>query len=72
MYSKAYRWVAEMEEIAAFLDEDAASSTMYSGMARLYERLATGEAKTSRSAERELEALSDFCAQNPEPRSKAG
>jgi putative dehydrogenase len=71
MYSKAYRWVAEMEEIAAFLDEDPASSTMYSGMARLYERLAAGEAKTSRSAARELEALTDFCAESQEPRSKA-
>jgi 3-hydroxyisobutyrate dehydrogenase-like beta-hydroxyacid dehydrogenase len=40
MYSKAYRWVAEMEEIAAFLGEDAAAASVYEGLARLFERLA--------------------------------
>lgn len=37
MYGKAYRWVAEMEEIAGFVPDDAA---IYDGAARLYERLA--------------------------------
>jgi 3-hydroxyisobutyrate dehydrogenase-like beta-hydroxyacid dehydrogenase len=41
MYSKAHRWVAEMEEIAEFLGEDKAAATMFGGLARLYERLAT-------------------------------
>ncbi len=40
MFPKAYRWVAEMEEIAEFLAGDAAASQIYLGMARLYERLA--------------------------------
>ncbi len=40
MYSKAYRWVAEMEEIASFAGEDAATREMYTGIARLYEKLA--------------------------------
>ena len=40
MFSKAYRWVAEMEEIAAFQDADPASHDIYMGIARLYERLA--------------------------------
>ncbi|SED89556.1 3-hydroxyisobutyrate dehydrogenase [Rhizobiales bacterium GAS191] len=40
MYPKAYRWVAEMEEIAEFLGEDQAAATMFQGLARLYERLA--------------------------------
>jgi putative dehydrogenase len=40
MYPKAYRWVAEMEEIAAFLGEDAASASMFQGLARLFERIA--------------------------------
>jgi 3-hydroxyisobutyrate dehydrogenase-like beta-hydroxyacid dehydrogenase len=41
MYPKAYRWVAEMREIAAFLDEDKAAAMMFEGAAQLYARLAT-------------------------------
>ena len=41
MYPKAYRWVAEMREIAAFLDEDKAAAMMFEGAAQLYDRLAT-------------------------------
>src|SRR5580693_10589246 len=41
MYSKAYRWVAEMEEIAQFVGEDPAARKFYEGAAQLYERLAT-------------------------------
>jgi hypothetical protein len=40
MYSKAYRWVAEMDEIAAFVGEDEAAHAILGGAARLYERLA--------------------------------
>ena len=40
MYSKAYRWIAEMEEIAAFVGDDAAAASILEGTARLYERLA--------------------------------
>jgi 3-hydroxyisobutyrate dehydrogenase-like beta-hydroxyacid dehydrogenase len=40
MYAKAYRWVAEMDEIAAFTGEDAAARTMFDATARLYEQLA--------------------------------
>jgi 3-hydroxyisobutyrate dehydrogenase-like beta-hydroxyacid dehydrogenase len=40
MYSKAYRWIAEMDEIAAFVGEDAAAGSIFDGAARLYERLA--------------------------------
>jgi 3-hydroxyisobutyrate dehydrogenase-like beta-hydroxyacid dehydrogenase len=40
MYPKAYRWVAEMREIAAFLDEDKAAAMIFEGAAQLYERLA--------------------------------
>src|SRR5258708_35386767 len=42
MYPKAYRWVAEMEEIAAFSGGDLAAQQIYRGLARLYERLAEG------------------------------
>ena len=44
MYPKAYRWVAEMEEIAAFAGDDAATRQIYQGIAALYARLAQDEA----------------------------
>ncbi len=40
MPPKAYRWVAEMEEIAAFIGEDFAEHRIYEGAAGLYARLA--------------------------------
>jgi putative dehydrogenase len=40
MYQKAYRWVAEMEEIADFLQGDPPAAEMFRGAAALYERLA--------------------------------
>ena len=41
MYPKAYRWVAELEEISAFVGNDHAEHEMLEAAARLYERLAT-------------------------------
>ncbi|MBV8915836.1 MAG: NAD(P)-dependent oxidoreductase [Acetobacteraceae bacterium] len=43
MIPKAYRWVAEMREIAAFLDGDPAGAAMFEGAAELYERIAQAE-----------------------------
>lgn len=40
MPPKAYRWVDEMEEIAAFLGDDGAGAGIYDGAARFYERIA--------------------------------
>lgn len=40
MLPKAYRWVAEMREIAAFLGPDDPAALMFEGAARIYERLA--------------------------------
>jgi len=40
MYSKAYRWIAEMEEIAGYLEADPAGETMFDGAARLYAQVA--------------------------------
>jgi 3-hydroxyisobutyrate dehydrogenase-like beta-hydroxyacid dehydrogenase len=40
MYSKAYRWVAELDEIAAFVGEEFAENEMLGAAARLYERIA--------------------------------
>lgn len=40
MFPKAYRWVAEMEEIAGFLHEDPQGATMFRALADLYRRIA--------------------------------
>jgi putative dehydrogenase len=37
---KAYRWVAEMEEIARFIGKPAAGGEMFEGVARLYDTIA--------------------------------
>jgi L-threonate 2-dehydrogenase len=56
MYAKAYRWVAEMEEIAEFLGEDEAAATMFRGLSRLYERLAADH----RGGKGEIGAIESF------------
>jgi 3-hydroxyisobutyrate dehydrogenase-like beta-hydroxyacid dehydrogenase len=58
MYSKAYRWVAEMEEIAAFVGEDPAAAMFYQGAAQLYERIA----QDFEGANKETAMLDAFCA----------
>jgi 3-hydroxyisobutyrate dehydrogenase-like beta-hydroxyacid dehydrogenase len=40
MYSKAYRWVAELEEISAFVGKDHPEHAMLEAAARLYENIA--------------------------------
>jgi 3-hydroxyisobutyrate dehydrogenase-like beta-hydroxyacid dehydrogenase len=40
MYSKSYRWVAEMDEIAAFVGKDRPEQAMLEAAARLYENIA--------------------------------
>jgi len=56
MFPKAYRFVAEMEEIAEFVGEDAASREMYEGYAKLYARLAAD----LDGDKREIGALAEF------------
>src|SRR5262245_14206726 len=61
MFPKAYRFVAEMEEIAEFVGEDPAARQMYEGYAQLYERLAAdldGDKK-------EIDALAAFTQRKP-------
>jgi putative dehydrogenase len=55
MFPKAYRWVAEMEEIAGFTGSDA-ERDMYEAIATLYERLAQDQA----GAKDEISALASF------------
>jgi putative dehydrogenase len=45
MYDKAYRWVAEMEEISDFLEQNPPSRDIYAAIARLYAHLAEAEAE---------------------------
>ncbi len=45
MYDKAYRWVAEMEEISAFLEKNPPSHDIYAAIARLYDDLAAQHAE---------------------------
>ena len=40
MPPKAYRWVAEMHEIADFVGEDPAAHELYTGAAHFYEEIA--------------------------------
>jgi L-threonate 2-dehydrogenase len=40
MPAKAYRWVAEMEEIAGFVGDDPAARELYEGAAHFYQRIA--------------------------------
>ena len=40
MFPKAYRWVAEMEQIAAFIADGDAGAAIYEGAARLFEAIA--------------------------------
>jgi putative dehydrogenase len=55
MFPKAYRWVAEMEEIADF-SGDPATAELYRGIAGLYRRLSEDVAGPNR----DTEALKDF------------
>jgi 3-hydroxyisobutyrate dehydrogenase-like beta-hydroxyacid dehydrogenase len=57
MYAKAYRWVAEMEEIADFTGEDAASGALFAAAAQFYQRIAADEAGEGK----ETGALTEFC-----------
>ena len=40
MPAKAYRWIAEMQEVAGFVGDDSAARELYEGAAHLYERIA--------------------------------
>jgi 3-hydroxyisobutyrate dehydrogenase-like beta-hydroxyacid dehydrogenase len=69
MPPKAYRWVAEMEEIADFLDGDPAAQAMYRGIARFYQAIAAAvDAPKPDDAVAQLEA---FCAEREEKRKSA-
>jgi putative dehydrogenase len=57
MHGKAYRWVAEMEEIAAFIGPEHTGDGLYQSAARLYERIAAD----FEGPRTETSALNSFC-----------
>jgi len=57
MLPKAYRWIAEMREIAAFLGPDDPAAMMFEGAARVYERLAADRAGSRALSETLLAAV---------------
>jgi putative dehydrogenase len=61
MPPKAYRWVAEMEEIGVFLDGIAGGRNAFEAIARLYEQIAAVQAQP-RQADDMVGQLELFCA----------
>jgi 3-hydroxyisobutyrate dehydrogenase-like beta-hydroxyacid dehydrogenase len=57
MYDKAYRWVAEMEEIADFHGEGRPAADIYQAIARHYEFLAKEEAAKSTAPDNAIKTL---------------
>jgi L-threonate 2-dehydrogenase len=57
MPPKAYRWVAEMQEIAGFVGDDPAASELYEGAAHFYERFAEDFENGDKKAAAELAAF---------------
>jgi L-threonate 2-dehydrogenase len=61
MPPKAYRWVAEMQEIAGFVGDDPAARELYEGAAEFYERFAEDFA----AGKKDAAALAAFLSKTP-------
>jgi 3-hydroxyisobutyrate dehydrogenase-like beta-hydroxyacid dehydrogenase len=61
MPPKAYRWVAEMHEIAGFVGEDPTAHELYEGAAHFYERIA----EDFDGGKKDVTALTEFLGKNP-------
>ena len=57
MYDKAYRWVAEMEEISDFLEENPPSRDIYAAVALLYDFLAAAQAEAQPGSDNAIGTL---------------
>jgi L-threonate 2-dehydrogenase len=57
MYDKAYRWVAEMQEISDFLEQNPASRDIYAAVARLYGDIATAYDEKAPGADNAVKML---------------
>jgi hypothetical protein len=60
MPPKAYRWVAEMHEIAGFVGDDPAAHELYEGAAQFYERFA----EDFEADKKDTAALAGFLGKN--------
>ena len=60
MPPKAYRWVAEMHEIAGFVGEDPTAHELYEGAAHFYERIA----EDFDGNKKDVKALTEFLSKN--------
>jgi len=61
MVPKAYRWIAEMEEIGAFVGPPGTEGDIYRGLARLYERIEHAvDEKEKGETEGDVQVLDDF------------
>jgi putative dehydrogenase len=60
MYGKAYRWVAEMDEISGFVGDAYAENEMLSAAARFYERMAADQA----GDKKEITMMDQFLGKN--------
>jgi L-threonate 2-dehydrogenase len=60
MPPKAYRWVAEMHEIAGFVGEDPTAHELYEGAAHFYERIA----EDFDGGKKDVTALTEFLGKN--------
>ena len=70
MPPKAYRWVAEMEEIGTFLDGIAGGHEAYDAIARLYQHIADVQAQPRKAADT-VGQLDLFCAMEMPPARKS-
>jgi L-threonate 2-dehydrogenase len=61
MPPKAYRWIAEMHEIAGFVGDDPAAKDLYEGAAHFYERIA----EDFEGGKKDVTALTEFLGKNP-------
>ena len=61
MPPKAYRWIAEMHEIAGFVGEDPAAHELYEGAAHFYERIAED---FESGTKKQTESLAKFLSKN--------
>jgi 3-hydroxyisobutyrate dehydrogenase-like beta-hydroxyacid dehydrogenase len=57
MYDKAYRWVAEMEEISDFHGPNKPAADIYAAIARHYQALAAAEAEAAPGPDNPIEIL---------------
>jgi 3-hydroxyisobutyrate dehydrogenase-like beta-hydroxyacid dehydrogenase len=60
MPAKAYRWIAEMQEIAGFVGDDPAARELYQGAAHFYQRIAEDFAADRKT----VAALTEFLSRN--------